>query len=420
MTPEPAAVPDGWQVVRLGDVAEVVGGTTPSRANELYWGGDVPWVVPSELTGLQGRYLDTSREFITNQGLKASGLRVLPAGSVLLTSRATIGATAINSVPVTTNQGFQNLVGMAGVHGLWLYYCVSATRHELQKRSAGSTFREISRDGVRSLPILLPPLAEQRAIAAVLDAIDEAIERTEEVIAATERLRDALLHELLTRGLRGRHSEWADVPGLGTVPACWDVVRLGEVATVRNGTTPSRSRVEYWEGGDVPFIRTGRVNDVSIEEPDEFITSRAVESAGAVVVPAGSVLIAMIGQGKTRGKTGRLRFDAAINQNFAAIYDTADELSLEFVFLWARHNYLAIRNRGQGTNQDALNCDLIESLRLPRPPVAEQDEIADSVSAISEREAVEGQLLRELRHAKAATADALLTGRVRVRLDVSV
>ena len=69
--------------------------------------------------------------------------------------------------------------------------------------------------------------SEQRAIAAVLDAIDEAIERTEEVIAATERLRDALLHELLTRGLPGRHSEWADVPGLGTVPACWDVVRLG-------------------------------------------------------------------------------------------------------------------------------------------------------------------------------------------------
>ena len=73
-----------------------------------------------------------------------------------------------------------------------------------------------------------PPLPEQRAIAAVLDGIDEAIERTEEVIAATERLRDALLHELLTRGLPGRHSEWVDVPGLGTVPACWDVVRLGD------------------------------------------------------------------------------------------------------------------------------------------------------------------------------------------------
>ena len=93
-----------------------------------------------------------------------------------------------------------------------------------------------------SLPILLPPLPEQRAIAAVLDAIDEAIERTEAVIAATERLRDALLHELLTRGVPGWHSEWRDAPGLGTVPASWEVVRLGEVAEV-NPKQGTRRRV---------------------------------------------------------------------------------------------------------------------------------------------------------------------------------
>ena len=82
------------------------------------------------------------------------------------------------------------------------------------------------------------PCSEQRAIAAVLDSIDEAIERTEEVIAATERLRDALLHELLTRGVPGQHSEWKEAPGIGTIPACWDVVRLGDVVTVRYATGP--------------------------------------------------------------------------------------------------------------------------------------------------------------------------------------
>ena len=97
-------------------------------------------------------------------------------------------------------------------------------------------------DDVAAYPLALPPLAEQRAIAAVLDAIDEAIERTEEVIAATERLRDALLHELLTRGLPGRHSEWADVPGLGTVPACWDVVRLGDVCEIASRLLGSSGR----------------------------------------------------------------------------------------------------------------------------------------------------------------------------------
>ena len=95
-------------------------------------------------------------------------------------------------------------------------------------------------------------MPEQRVIAAVLDSIDEAIERTEAVIAATERLRDALLHELLTRGVPGWHSEWKEAPGIGTVPACWDVVRLGDVATLQRGMdlaklqTTSRGRTGVW------------------------------------------------------------------------------------------------------------------------------------------------------------------------------
>ena len=345
--------------------------------------------------------------------MKAAGLRILPAGSVLLTSRATIGATAINAVPITTNQGFQNLIGKPGTDGLWLYYCISAMRNKLQKRGAGSTFREVSRDSVSSLPILLPPLAEQRAIAAMLDAIDDAIERAEAVVAAIERLRDALLHELLTRGVPGWHSAWRDVPGVGVVPASWEVVRLGDVAEVRNGTTPSRARLDYWQGDEVPFVKTGQVNDLFILEPDEFITSQAV-AAGAVVVPKGSVLIAMIGQGKTRGMTARLGFDAAINQNFAAVYRTGEDFSLEFFFAWARHNYSVIRALGQGSNQDALNCALIEGMRVPKPPVAEQRAIAlmlDSIDEAIERDMTETSVLRSL---KASTADALLTGRVRI------
>ena len=222
-------VPDGWEIVRLGDVAEVVGGSTPSRSRKEFWEGDVPWVVPSELTNLKGRYLTATKEAITDAGLRSAGLTLIPSGSVLLTTRATIGVTAINIIPVATNQGFQNLIVKNGIAPLWLFYGASSMRRELEKRAAGSTFLEVSRDSIRSLPLLLPPLAEQRAIAAVLDSIDEAIERTEAVIAATERLRDTLLHELLTRGVPGWHSEWKEAPGIGTVPACWEVVRLGEV-----------------------------------------------------------------------------------------------------------------------------------------------------------------------------------------------
>ena len=92
---------------------------------------------------------------------------------------------------------------------------------------------------LREFSFVCPPLPEQRAIAAVLDAIDGAIERTEAAIAATERLRDALLHELLTRGVPGWHTEWKEAPGIGTIPACWEVMRLGDGVThVGSGVTP--------------------------------------------------------------------------------------------------------------------------------------------------------------------------------------
>lgn len=190
-------IPATWKAVRLGDVAEVIGGSTPSRTQPKFWGGEIPWVIPSEMTELIDRELRSSRESITNEGLRAAGLRVLPAGSVLLTTRATIGATAIAALPVTTNQGFQSLVGKKGIDSLWLYYCVSSKSRELIRRSAGSTFREVSRDAVRKLPVLLPPLPEQRAIAAVLDSVDVNIERAREaqaiLSAAATSIADALL-----------------------------------------------------------------------------------------------------------------------------------------------------------------------------------------------------------------------------------
>ena len=277
-SPSSPSIPHGWELARLGDVAEVVGGSTPSRSQPDFWGGEIPWVVPSELTGLPSRYLDATKESITETGMRVAGLRLIPAGSVLLTSRATIGATAINSMPLVTNQGFQNLVVNGRADSLWLYYCVSQLRVELERRASGSTFKEVSRGSVRSLPVLLPPLGEQRAIAQVLDAIDVAIERTDGVIDATEGLRDSLLHELLTRGVPGWHSEWKQAPGIGTIPASWRPTRLGEVAEVDTGGTPRRSEKAYW-GGSIPWMASGEINQRRLVSTAEYITTDGLRNS---------------------------------------------------------------------------------------------------------------------------------------------
>ncbi len=200
--PRFGSIPADWEVVRLGNVAEVVGGTTPSRSNAVYWSGDIPWVVPSDLTDLSGRYLTKTREFVTEVGLRSTSLRLVPSGSILLTTRATIGATAINAVPVVTNQGFQNIVGKNGICGLWLFYCVSAMDRELERRAAGSTFQEVSRAGIRSIPILLPPLLEQQAIARVLDSVDNTVEHLKREFDARAELKKSVAEALLTGRVR--------------------------------------------------------------------------------------------------------------------------------------------------------------------------------------------------------------------------
>ena len=402
--------PDGWQAVRLGDVAEVVGGSTPSRSKKEFWDGNVSWVVPSELTNLHGRYLTVTKDSITDEGMKSSGLRVIPNGSVLLTSRATIGITAINAIPVTTNQGFQNLVVKNGTDSLWLYYSISSLRNELERRAAGSTFLEVSRDSVRSLPLLLPPLPEQRAIAAVLDSIDEAIELTEAVITATERLRDALLHDLLTRGVPGWHSEWKEAPGIGTIPASWEVVRLGDVAEVVMGQSPPGETVIDWNGdsdnGDgLPFIQGNAEFGVKFPSPLKWcVQPPKVAYSDDLLISVRAPV----------GETNRADFELGIGRGLAAI--RFNEPGRQ-AFGWHVVNRAkrTLERVTQGSTFEAINGGSLRALPIVLPPSPEQQAIAamlDSMDASIDRAREERDSLQSLR---VTTSDALLTGRVRVR-----
>ena len=406
-------VPEGWRIARLGQVAEVVGGSTPSRARPEFWGGDIPWVVPSELTELAGRYLQGSRESITIDGLESAGLRVLPAGSILLTTRATIGLVAINTLPISTNQGFQSLVRRNGTESLWLYYCISSKRRELERRGAGRTFREVSRDSVRALPILLPPLAEQRAIAAVLDSIDEAIESADEVIAATERLRDALLHELLTRGLPGQHSEWKEVPGLGAIPASWKAVRLGKVCDVpRYG---AGAPAQPFDPNQPRYVRiTDITDDGHLRRTDA--RSADPERVEGYELQAGDLLFARSGS-VGRSYLYRPEDGPCVYAGYLIRFRARSNAAVpRFLELWTRGQFYRrwVASMLRAGAQPNINATEYSSLPVALPPLAEQTAIAavlDSVDASIERAREERAVLSTV---VTSISDALLTGRVRV------
>lgn len=270
------------------------------------------------------------------------------------------------------------------------------------------------------LELPVPPLPEQRQIAAILDTVDEAIRKTEQIIAKLKQVRQGLLHDLLTRGIDDNgelrdpehHPEHFKDSPLGRIPRDWAVVELGKIAEVFNGTTPSRARSDYWSG-TVPWLSSGCVNDYCVTSPTEHVTELAVSDRSMRIVPAGAVVVGMIGEGRTRGMSARLEISASINQNLAAVVPIA-EANGTYIHLYLTHHYGRLRGGGRGSNQDALNCSLVRKFPVFAPLGPEQGRIASFMADFEQRQDAENVACGKLVLLKAGLMEDLLTGRVRV------
>lgn len=202
--------PEDWMAMTLADVAAVVGGGTPKRSEPTFWNGAVPWATPTDLTRLRGRIISKTAASITEAGLAGSSATLLPPNSLLLTTRATIGACAINRIAMATNQGFQNLVPKPGTEVDFLYYLIQYQGLQLKRLAAGSTFLELSKRAVRGFRVHMPPLSEQRRIAAIVSSVDHIIEKNQAVMGRLRMVKSGLISALLTGELRVTRP--ADVP----------------------------------------------------------------------------------------------------------------------------------------------------------------------------------------------------------------
>ncbi len=200
-------IPEEWEVVRLGDICEVVGGGTPSTTAKEYWGGTIPFVIPTDITNLEGNSLEKTENYITELGLKDSSAKLISEGAVLLTSRATIGFCAINKVPVSTNQGFASVICKDIIHNQFLLYYLRLIKNKLLSLASGSTFKEISKASLRKLQLPLPPLPEQQKIAEILSTVDAKIESERHRKQKLQELKQGLMQVLLTGRVRIKLNE---------------------------------------------------------------------------------------------------------------------------------------------------------------------------------------------------------------------
>ncbi len=191
-----------WEQTRLGEVADIISGGTPRTSQAAYWEGNINWCTPTDITATSGKYLWETERTISAAGLSSCSAQLLPAGALLLCTRATIGEVKIAAREVCTNQGFKSLVVQKGISNEFLYYLLLTKKPQMVQSAIGSTFLEMSRRDTASLPVNVPPLDEQQAIAAVLSDMDAEIAALEQRLAKTRALKQGMMQELLTGRIR--------------------------------------------------------------------------------------------------------------------------------------------------------------------------------------------------------------------------
>ena len=232
----------------LEQVAEITGGGTPPRAEASYFGGGICWATPTDVTALQDLYIQETKETLTPAGLAGSSARLLPAGAVLLTSRATIGFTAVSKVPISTNQGFVNFVCGPRLQPEYLAYWLRAKKPTLERLANGATFKEISRGTVRKLEINVPDRTEQARVVDLLTRAENIVRMRREAEQKAKEIIPALFLDMFGDPARNQKG--------------WVLARLSECTYFQEG--PGILAKDFRDSG-VPLLRlaglrSGRAN----------------------------------------------------------------------------------------------------------------------------------------------------------------
>ncbi len=260
-----------WKTVRLGEVTEIFKGGTPHRNVAKYFRGNIAWAIPSDLTALDtALYIYDTATHISEEALGKSAARLLPVGTVLLTSRATIGETAITTVPMATNQGFANFVCHEKLSNVFLAYYLRYIREKLNDLAGGSTFKEVTKGTLLNIEIPLPPLDEQRAIAEVLSDVDGLLNALEALIAKKQAIKQATMQQLLTGKTR--------LPGFS---GAWKTKKFEDLFRRLNGNAHKIQTSEYSVNGLYPVIDQGQDTVVGYSDQTEKLFK----------CPAGGVIV---------------------------------------------------------------------------------------------------------------------------------
>lgn len=361
---------------KLGDICEIVSGSTPKTNIAEFWDGDVKWITPAELDENTYVITDSVRK-ITNLAMQKTGLTAFPAGTVILSSRAPIGKVAIAGCEMCCNQGFKNFICSEIVNNKYLYWFLKHNNAYLNSLGRGATFKEISKSIVSSIEINLPSLEEQQIVVDNIEKISTIITLRKEEISRLDDLIKARFVELF-----GDQT---------TNPYGWQQASIGACCTLKSGTSLPADKEN--EGGAIPYVKVG---DMNYPGNEQYITtsSRFVseQTAGTGVFPVGTVVFPKRGGaiGTNKKRLTRIPICADLN-----VMGVTASIRLTPQYLMAYFNNIDLGTLNNGSSVPQINNKDIAPLLICIPPMALQEQFAAFVAAIDKSKATVQKALDE-------------------------
>ncbi|WRE01277.1 restriction endonuclease subunit S [Helicobacter pylori] len=393
--------PSNWQRVRLGDIAEIIGGGTPSTQITSFWNGSINWFTPTEI-GIT-KYVHKSQRTITPLGLKKSSAKLLPIGTILLTSRASIGDCAILKMVATTNQGFQSLIPLEKINNEFLYYLMLTLKNKLLELASGSTFLEVSPNKIKNLLIPLPPLNEQIAIANILSDVDRYLYSLDALILKKESVKKALSFELLSQRKRLKGFNQA-----------WQRVRLGDICEFGNGGAYETLIVE---NGDFKLIS---LNSIDIDGNLKNTMKRVNFYDNSLKQDDIVMVLSDVAHGDFLGLCAVIPSnDYVLNQRMGRLRKRNDCINILFLRLYINANQKYFKMQGQGSSQLNLSKKAIEDFEILLPPLNEQIAIANILSDVDHEIISLKNKKSQFENIKKALNHDLMSAKIRVLKKIS-
>jgi type I restriction enzyme S subunit len=399
------SIPKDWDTINLGErgIFEVIMGQSPPSSTYNKENHGLPF--------LQGK-MEFGEIFPSPLVYCSKPIKIAEKNDILISVRAPVGDVNISASKLCIGRGLASIrCNSQKILYLFLFYFMKYKSKKFENISSGSTFKAIRRSELDNFEVLLPPLNEQKKIAEIFGTVDQSIEKVEEAIGTTQTLKKGLIQELLIKGIG--HKEFKETE-IGRIPKEWKIKKFEDFSLdFIGGGTPSTTNKKYWNG-DIAWMTSAYIDDKEIINGQRYITKEGLKNSATNIVPKDNLIVA------TRvgiGKAAINRIDIAISQDLTGVIIAKEQADMDFLYWQLINNENKLKSLAQGSTIKGILREDLGKIKIPFPPLSEQQRIAEILSSVDKRIKLLRNRKERLGRVKKGLMEDLLTGRKRVKLE---